>query len=268
MKRILVAAGVAVAALSLPATAAFADGYERKQVAKPKPKPKAKAHKKHHAKPVHRYEEKVVDHARHYGAGHRVVHVKKHEEYARTYYEERDGHVVAHYGVKVNAREGCHPSAPCTWGFGPQQPVAVGHGWGSWGHAGGVGYGVDGGYHGWAPYSPYAAGWTSYSRSVSEHRSSTKTHGWKGGHHGGGMHPGMGGHPGKGHPGMGGHHGMSGHHGMAGHHGVGVQHGGGMHMAPGMHPGGPGPVEVHIQRGPGHPPMHPPVMHHPRPRGW
>ena len=143
MKRILVAAGLAVAALSLPATAAMADGYERKHVAKPKPK--AKAHKKHHAKPKHHYQEKMVDHAKVYGTGHKVVHVSKHEEYSRSYYEERDGHVVANYGMKVNAREGCYPNAPCTWGFGPRHPTSVGPGWGSWGHAGGVGYGVDGG---------------------------------------------------------------------------------------------------------------------------
>ncbi|HEX8570530.1 MAG TPA: hypothetical protein VF699_11500 [Caulobacteraceae bacterium] len=235
MKRFLVAAGLAVAALSLPATAAMADGYERKHVAKPKPK--AKAHKKHHAKPKqHHYEEKVVDHAKHYGAGHKVVHISKHEEYSRTYYEERDGHVVAHYGTKVNAREGCYPNAPCTWGFGARHPVAVSPGWGSWGHPGGVGYGVDGGYHGWAMYSPYAAGWTSYSRSVSEARTSSKVHG------------------------------RSGHHGMAGHHGVDVQHGGMMHGG-GMHHGMGGQHDVVIQRGPMHPPAHP-QMHHPRPRGW
>ena len=231
MKRFLVAAGLAVAALSLPATSAFADGYERKQVSKPKPKPKAK--KKHVRK--HHHQEKVVDHAKHYGATHKVVHVKKHEEYSRSYYEERDGHVVAHYGSYVNARQGCHPSAPCTWGYGPRHAVAVSPGWGSWGHAGGVGYGVDGGYYGWAPYSPYAAGWTSYSRSVSEHRSKSKTQGWSGGHHG-----------------------------MAGHRGVGVQHGGAVHVGPGHH-GAAGHLGVGVQHGPGH---HPGPMHHPRPRGW
>ncbi len=42
MKRLFVAAGLAVAALSLPATAALADGYERRQHVKPKPKPQLK----------------------------------------------------------------------------------------------------------------------------------------------------------------------------------------------------------------------------------
>ena len=257
MKRILVAAGLAVAALSLPATAALADGYEKRHVAKPKPKAKAK--KKHHAKPKREIVREIaVDHAKAYGAGHKVVHLSKHEEYSRSYYEERDGHVVADYGMRVNAREGCYPTAPCTWGYGPRNPVAVGPGWGWWGHPGGVGYGVGGGYHGGTVvYVNPAHGWSSYSRSVSEHRSKSKSHrSWSGGH---GM---------SGHHGMGMHGGMSGHHGMAGQHGVGVHHGGTVHMGPGMHHGAGAQVGVGVHHGP---PMPPPGPHggmHPGPRGW
>ena len=260
MKRILVAAGLAVAALSLPATAAMADGYEKRHVAKPKPKAKAKAkhHKKHHAEPKHRYRETVVDHARTYGAGHKVVHISKHEEYSKSYYEERDGHVVAHYGSYVNPAQGCYPGAPCTWGYGPRQPVAVSSGWGWWGHPGGVGYGVSGGYHG-PVYAYPGYGSSSYSRSSAESYSKSKSYGrWSGGHHG-----------------------MGGHHGAAGHHGVSVQHGGmmhgGVHQGPGGHHGMAGHHGVGVQHGPMHPgmqPMHPGMGgHHPGPghhpgRGW
>ena len=83
MKRFLVAAGLAVAALSLPATAALADGYEHRRVVKAKPKPKPKAKKKHHAK-KHHYLEKVLDHALVCGIGHMVVFVKNHVQYSRS----------------------------------------------------------------------------------------------------------------------------------------------------------------------------------------
>ena len=246
MKRFLVAAGLAMAALSLPATAALADGYEKRHVAKPKPKAKAKAkpNKKHHAQPKHHYQEKVVDYAKVYGAhGHKVVHVSKHEESSRSYYEERDGHVVAHHGSYVNPAQGCYPTAPCTWGYGAgmRAPV-VSPGWGWWGHPGGVGYGVDGGYHGGVVYAYPGHGWSSYSRSSAQSYSKSKSKSWSGGHHG------MAGHHGVGvqHGGM--QHGPGGHHGMAGHHGVGVQHG------PMTHPG--------MQ-----PPMRPGPGHHPGPRG-
>ena len=226
MKRIMVAAGLAVAALSLPATAALADGYERKHVAKPKPKAKAHAkakhHKKHHAAPKkhHRYQEHVVDYAKMYGGHHQVVHVSKHVEESRSYYEERDGHVVAHHGSYVNPAQGCQPSRPCTWGYGASRPPVVSPGWGWWGHPGGVGYGVDGGYHGQSMYIVPGGGWSTQGAYSAGHASAmAQSHAYSSGHHMGGGHGGnviiVRPQHGPMHPGGhgGGHHPKPGHHG-------------------------------------------------------
>jgi hypothetical protein len=152
MKRLFVAAGLAVAALSLPATAALADGYEPRHHAKPKPKtqlkrqaaPKAQA-RKHH--PHAQYRQTVRD----FGAVYccqRSQASYSFEQFEKTetsYYEERNGHaygpVVSYSERYVNPQRGCHPHAPCGYSTGQQAPAHFYYG----GHPGGVGFGVDGG---------------------------------------------------------------------------------------------------------------------------
>ena len=72
MKRLLLAAGLSVAALTVPATAALADGYVTRPHAKPKPKAHAKpskqVHRQHARAPHAPYQGHVRDYGALYGA--------------------------------------------------------------------------------------------------------------------------------------------------------------------------------------------------------
>ena len=162
MKRLIVAAGLALAAVSLPATAALADGYAHRHVAKPKPKPhlkrKAPLKKQHHSA-QHRHHEGGRDFAKVYGhqRSHASYSLEQYESVETSYYEESSRHrygPVTYYRERyVNPARGCYPQAPC--GYSTGVPIEFHQG----GHAGGVGYGVDGGmiYYG-QPYSGYQGG--------------------------------------------------------------------------------------------------------------
>ena len=173
-RTLLAAAGVAALALSLPATTALADGYERRApVAKPKPKPKAKPMARHAPKPKKHYA-KVKHYApKPYAAV--AVDYQEKETVETSYYEERNGHVfgpVVTYSERVIApSKGCYPQAPCGYSTGAPHGVSLHHGFGH-GLSGGVGFGVDGGpiYSG-GVYRHYAPGFTSHSRGHSSYRS-------------------------------------------------------------------------------------------------
>jgi hypothetical protein len=155
MKRLLLAAGLAVAALSLPATAALADGYVQRPVAKPKPK--AKPAPKHHAKA------KVKHHApkQAYAAANVSAYsMEKYERTETTYYQGSGHHsagyghsyqhgpVTTYYSSTVAPHMGCYPERPCQtgWSSGGHHPtVGVSPAFHHGGHPGGVGFGVDGG---------------------------------------------------------------------------------------------------------------------------
>jgi hypothetical protein len=151
MKRLFVAAGLAVAALSLPATAALADGYERRVHAKPKPKPQLKRRApRAHAPQPHphaQYHETVRDFGAVYCCqrSHASYSFEQLEKSETSYYEERNGQsfgpVVSYSERYVNPQRGCYPQAPCGYSTGQQAPAHFYYG----GHPGGVGYGVDGG---------------------------------------------------------------------------------------------------------------------------
>ena len=224
MKRLIVAAGLAVAALSLPATAALADGYVR-TAPKPKPKPKAKAKPKPHAKKHYKHRETVRD----YGAvyccqrSHASYSFEQRETVESSYYEERNGvrygPVVSYRESYVNPSQGCYAHAPCGHGYGPQIPAQFHHG----GHPGGVGYGVDGGpvYSGQAMFVVPGGGYWSHhaqgaaGASASAHGMAHSYYGGAGYGHPGAPYPPVYGHPGYPMPGMyhstpGRHHGMHG----------------------------------------------------------
>ena len=218
MKRLIVAAGLAFAALSLPATAALADGYkvQRKAPApKPKPKPKAKA-KKHHQAHVRYCCER----------SHASVSFEKLERVESSYYEEssrgRFGPVVSYRETYVNPAQGCQPSAPCTRSWG--SPIPAEFYWG--GHPGGVGYGVEGApiYSGQSMYIVPGGGyWSHHAHGAAGAAASSygMAHSYYGGHgYGapGAAYPPVYGHPGYPTPGM--HHSTPGrHHGWGKHHG-------------------------------------------------
>ena len=139
MKRLLMAGGLAVAALSLPVTAALADGYERPRHAKPKPKAEAKPHAKAKA-----HQKAKVRHARAHAPYHGYVRdlsaVYGGRSYASVSLQQYE-HVETTYHEQSSA-------GGSAWSSG----YAGGHGGGYVSHgftgdalAGGVGYGVDGG---------------------------------------------------------------------------------------------------------------------------
>lgn len=146
MKRLIVAASLAVAAVSLPATAALADGYAHRPAAKPKPKPavkrKAPVKQKHHSH--YKHHEGVRDFAKVYGhqRSHASYSLEQYESVETSYYEEssrhRYGPVTYYRESYINPARGCYAHAPC--GYSTGVPVEF-H---AYGHPGGVGYGVDG----------------------------------------------------------------------------------------------------------------------------
>jgi hypothetical protein len=151
MKRLFVAASLAVAAVSLPATAALADGYAPRHAAKPKPQLKRKAplKKPHHARKHHRHYEGVRDFGALYKQrSYASYSLEQYESVETSYYEEsahhRVGPVVHYRETYINPARGCYPEAPC--GYETGVPMAFHYG----GHPGGVGYGVDGGAYGQA----------------------------------------------------------------------------------------------------------------------
>jgi len=164
MKRLLLAAGLSVAALTVPATAALADGYVTRPHAKPKPKAHAKAkpskqvHRQHARAPHAPYQGHVRDYGALYGArSYASVSLEQYERTETSTYEERDGRsygpVVTYSEQTIAPHRGCYPQAPCgyAWsnahpGAGYPQPQAhVGSEFHHGALAGGVGYGVDGG---------------------------------------------------------------------------------------------------------------------------
>jgi hypothetical protein len=219
MKRLFVAAGLAMAALSLPATAALADGYVR-TAPKPKPKPKPRAALKHHAKKAYRRHEPVRDYAAVYCCqrSHASYSFEQMEKVESSYYEEssrhRYGPVVSYSESYVNPSRGCYPNAPCGYSTGPHVPAHFYYG----GHPGGVGYGVDGGpvYSGQAMFIVPGGGyWSHHAHGAAGAAASAygSAHGYYGGQgygHPGAAYPPTYGHPGYPHPGM--HHRPSGKH--------------------------------------------------------
>ena len=241
MKRLFVAAGLAVAAMSLPATAALADGYEHRQTAKPKPKPqqlRRKAPRRAHA-PAHHRQERVRDFGAVYCCerSHASYSLEQFESVETSYFEEssrgRIGPVVSYRESYINPARGCLPHAPCGYATGPQVVYGGGHGasfsgggahlgqgFHHGGHPGGVGYGVDGGYAGTVFVVP-GGGFRSHHAHGAMSRSATTfggSHGYYGGQ-GFGV-PGAAYPPRYGHPGfpMPGAHGPG--HGAAGHGGM------------------------------------------------
>ena len=174
MKHLLLAAGASALALSLPATAALADGYNARPAymqAKPKPKPRAQA--KPAAKPHKQARHKPRAHqpkAHGYAAAH--VQYEEFESVETSVTQEVNGYVSGPYTSyserSVAPHRGCYAQAPCgystgtpythgaAYGYGAQHGSAYGSSYGHGGTmiqpgfhhgalTGGVGYGVDGG---------------------------------------------------------------------------------------------------------------------------
>jgi hypothetical protein len=151
MKRMMLAAGAATLALTLPATAALADGYNaRPAYMQPKPKPKAKPAPRAHAKPVAaphkqaRHKPRVHQPRPHgYAAAH--VQYEELETVETSFTQEVNGRVSGPYTSYseryVAPHRGCHPQAPC--GYSTGTPYARGVVYGHSAYAGGA----HGGHH-------------------------------------------------------------------------------------------------------------------------
>ena len=190
MKRLIVAAGLALAAVSLPATAALADGYAHKHVAKPKPKPQVKRKPTTRAKAAkhhYKHHEGVRDFAAVYGQArsHASYSLEQFESVETSYYEEsshhRVGPVVHYRETNINPARGCLQHAPC--GYSTGVPMEFHYG----AHPGGVGYGVDGG----AVYYGQPGGFVMQHGHGAQSYYGGQGYGWSGA-----AHPPVSGHPG------------------------------------------------------------------------
>jgi hypothetical protein len=176
MKHLLLAAGAAALAFSLPATAALADGYNARPAymqPKPKPKPKPRAHAKPVHKPVQqaRHKPRVHAPAKSYAAAH--VQYEELETYERSVTHEvngvRSGPYVSYSERYVAPHKGCLPQAPCGY--------STGHA----GHASAYGAGA---VHGSSYGASSSYGHTGSGHGHDQHHAGAYSHGHEA-HHGG-----------------------------------------------------------------------------------